>query len=102
MDKMYLSKRLWLNPKASSDSGALQYEVSIEKGYIDDKYRYLSANLDIWDCNRRISLDFGFDSDKSAKERDKKISLMITALQEIKQALGKAYNDMDFTEEDQD
>lgn len=85
--KIYLSSRKWLNPIGGCDSGAIQYSVSSEWQYVD-------ADMDIWDCSRKIGLTFSFGNEKDAKIRLNKINNIISALEDMKEAMGKAYPDI--------
>lgn len=91
-----MNKRIWLNPKTSYDTGALHVYVTrhSDSSYID-------AELSLWDCSRKIHLSFGCNGYtlKETQERANKIDLIINALQEMKVAMGKAYNDI-LSEED--
>lgn len=93
-DKIYLSKRKWLNPKSKCDSGAIQYSVHSE-------YNYIEANMDIWDCSKKIGLTFSFGDKKNAKIRLVKINILIDSLIEMKKAMGKAYPDVLNSEEEE-
>ena len=86
-EKIYLAKRGWLNPKSLCDSGAIQYSVSSDYGYVE-------ANIDIWDCSKKIQLTFGFEDERSAKIRAVKIDKLISSLEDMKEAMGKAYPDI--------
>ncbi len=86
-EKIYLSKRKWLNPKGSCDSGAIHYSVQSE-------YNYVDSSLYIWDCSRKVGLAFGFSNERSAKIRLRKVNMIIEALEEMKEAMGKAYPDL--------
>lgn len=83
--------RVWLNPLSSDDDGAMQWKVS---GHGD---RWISAEISIWDCGRKISLDFDFSTnpnpsyEASAEQRAKKIDLLISELQKFRTELGEAY-----------
>jgi hypothetical protein len=90
-----LSKRKWLNPKDHNDTGLIAYSVLTDEG---DEWASVDAFLDIWDCSRKISLNFCFDNDKQAKNRAKKIDYMISALEEMKEAMAEAYDKIDFKE----
>lgn len=78
------SKRLWLNPKNSEDTGAVHWNVCA------DSY-YLSGDFSIWDCSRKITLNFGIYNEKDAIDRAKKINMLIESLEAFRDALGKAY-----------
>jgi len=86
-EKIYLSDRKWLNPKNSYDSGAIQYSVSSDFGYVE-------ATLDIWDCSKKIGLTFSFENEDSAKLRLEKINILLSSLEDMKKAMGEAYPDI--------
>ena len=86
-EKIFLSSRKWLNPKGRCDSGAIQYSVHSE-------FQYVESNMDIWDCSKKIGLTFSFGTKKEAKIRLNKIDKIISALEEMKIAMGKAYPDI--------
>jgi len=89
--KTYINKRYWLNPKSVYNSGAISYSV---KSYPEDEYDdSVESELSIWDCSRKITLDFSFYTLEGSKVVSKKIERLINSLEEIKLALGKAYND---------
>lgn len=83
--KKKLSKRKWLNSLNSPDTGAVQYH-----GYYDQ----YSMNIDmtIWDCSRKISLDFSLYEDGDYKERLKKIRILKESLQEIEDYMNEHYD----------
>lgn len=94
---MKLSKRIWLNPKDSTDTGAIHWQIEQS----DDSEIYAAIN--IWDCGKKVSLNFdcGITSwSTSPAERAKKIDLMVGALQEFKAAMGKAYANLKEVEKD--
>lgn len=88
MTKYYLNKRKWLNPIRHEDSGAVHYSV-----YNGD-YGWVDADLTIWDCSRKITLNLGFSNPTEAKQRAIKINSLIKALEEMKKAMGEAYEDV--------
>jgi len=83
--KTYIEKRKWLNPVGHWNTGAIAYSVIYDYG--------ISANLSLWDCGRKVTLDLSVSDEKSAKQVAKKIDTLIESLQEMKQALGEAYQD---------
>lgn len=85
----YIDKRLWLNPTKHSDTGAIQYHVSKYEGD-----SWVDASFTIWDCSRKTTLSFDFNGEQAAKQRAEKVDALIDALQQFKQAMGEAYNDM--------
>jgi len=90
--KIYTKARKWLNPIGCYNSGAIQYKVSADKPWKDGEVD-ICAELSIWDCSRKIVLDFNVCNEKSAINVAKKIQILQDALQDIKVNLGKAYND---------
>ena len=90
--KVYKKGRAWLNHVDSYNSGAIQYKVSADRpwkeGYID-----ICAELSIWDCSRKITLDFNASDEKEAKKVADKIQILQNALQDIKEGLSEAYID---------
>ena len=93
-EKIFHKRRDWLNPVGHWDTGAMSSKVSADADGIE-------CNISIWDCGRKISLDLGIYGEKGAKQRSKKIQIMIEHLQEVQQSLGKAY-DHYMTEQDKD
>ena len=82
--KVLLSKRAYLNPKDHSDNGLIQSKVSVDDYNID-------GSVSIWDCSRKITLDFDVHNHKDAAIRAKKLDIIIDHLQEVKKAMGEAY-----------
>lgn len=91
MYKKYVNKRLWLNPISSSNSGAVTYSVSADLG--DETWQGIDAEFVIWDCYRKVGLDFSMYDAKTATEVATKINALIVALEEFKVHLGKAWED---------
>jgi len=89
--KVYTKGRKWLNPIDSCNSGAVQYKVSADKPWKDG--HDICSTLSIWDCSKKISLDFSVYDKKDADLVAKKIQVLQDALQDIKEALGLAYHD---------
>lgn len=89
--RVKLYKRKWLNPKDSSDSGMVSYKVHHDEGS-----SWISAELGLWDCNRKITLDFDCGNYEQAKNRAIKLDILIESLQEMKVQLGKclSYDDV--------
>lgn len=90
--KTYTSKRQWLNPIDSCNSGAIQYKVTSYTPCEDVTFDICST-LSIWDCSRKITLDFGIWEEKDAKKVAQKIQILQDALQDMKESIGKAYQD---------
>lgn len=99
-EKKYLETRHWLNPKWHDDTGMLGASVVFKN------YGFVDANLGIWDCSRRIDLDFSFDptKDKEVKQRVEKIDRVIKTLTEMRASMEKAYleNRLRDCQEDED
>lgn len=83
-DKVLLSKRQFLNPKNSSDSGIIQTMVSVDSYGVE-------SSVSIWDCSRKIVLDLSCYSRESSEERAEKIQLLIIHLQDVQKAMGEAF-----------
>ena len=90
--KVYVKNRKWLNPVDSHNSGAIQYKVSADKPWKEGSYD-IFAELSIWDCTKKINLDFSVGDDNDAKKVVNKIQTLQDALQDMKAALGRAYED---------
>ena len=86
-EKIYLNKRTWLNPVGHWNSGAIAYKVMRDEYSVD-------GTLSFWDCSKKITLDLCIHDPKSAKQVANKVDLMLSALTEIKENLGKAYSDL--------
>lgn len=83
--KKYVKRnRLWLNPISSYDTGALEWEVG-------GSYGSIHGDFAIWDCSKKIVLNFAADDLAEARKRAKKVDTLITELQKFKQALGEAW-----------
>ena len=91
-NKVYTKGRKWLNPIDSCNSGAIQYKVTADAPYKEGVLD-ICAELNIWDCSKKISLDFSIWEDSDAKKVAQKIQILQDALQDIKVGLGKAYED---------
>ena len=70
-------KRKWLNPKRSNNSGAVQWGAELD-------YGYLNMDMGIWDCSRKIVLDFGFGTENGRQVVLTKIAIMQEALNDLK------------------
>jgi len=83
-EKIFLNKREWLNPKGHADTGAIASKVSA------DKYG-VYGHISIWDCGRKIELSIYYDNEKEAKQRARKLQMLIDHMKEVQVALGQAY-----------
>jgi len=77
-----LSKRKWLNPKSSPDTGAVSYTLTVEKG---DNWFVGNSDLSIWDCSRKIVLDISFYNKREWKQRIKKLNTLIESMEELRE-----------------
>ena len=75
--------RRFLNPKHHWDTGILEWNVEQTNGYTD-------ARFDIWDCSKKISLSFNIVNEIDAKNRAKKLEILITELTNFREALADA------------
>ena len=89
MSKKIHNVRRWLNPKDHSDSGLVHMTVDVDG---TPAYPYVDAGMDIWDCSRKITLDFSFSNEKEAKQRVEKIDILIQELENLKAVLGVAFD----------
>lgn len=88
--------RVWINPIDAGDTGAVHWGV----GVYNHSPNAIACNLQIWDCGRKVSLDFDSWGENGAKARAKKLDLLIAELQKMKKALGEAYSKLEFEEND--
>ncbi len=82
-EKKFMNKREWLNRPDHYDSGAVHTKVYADGLNVD-------AEVCIWDCSRKITLNFRCD-EKDVKERAEKLNKLISHLTEMRDAMGKAY-----------
>ena len=82
-----VGSRSWLNPNKNSDTGAVQW-------YVEYNDYGPQCQFSIWDCSRKISLDFSFYNEKGANQRAKKIDILVKHLLLMKKEMGDAYADM--------
>jgi len=82
--KIVYNKQQFLNPLHHSDSGIVASKVSYDECSVD-------ASVAIWDCSKKITLDFDCYDYKTACDRATKIDKIVKHLKEVKEALGKAY-----------
>ena len=69
-------KRKWLNPKRSSNSGMITWGAELD-------YQYLTMDMGIWDCSRKVVLDFGFGTETGRAVVLKKLSIMEEAIKDL-------------------
>lgn len=85
MDSITISNsRQFLNPLKDDDTGLLQSHVIVHRWSID-------AEFSIWDCNRKISLNFDCYSHEDILKRAEKVDKLIEHLQQFRKGLGKAF-----------
>ena len=75
--------RKFLNPITHWDTGILEWNVE----QTDNSIR---AGLAMWDCSRKITLDFDCYDTNDMKLRAKKIDILINELIEFKEAMADA------------
>lgn len=101
--KMLFKKngRDWLNPVDSYHTGLIQHSVE-SSVYKDDELlaNCVDANFDIWDCSRKVSLDFSYSSNESYQQSLDKVNLLINHLREFKDSLMMARNTCDFSKKE--
>ena len=84
-EKKFLAKRKWLNPINSSDTGMIATEVLADDFCV-------GGVVDIWDCSRKITLDFNVYSKGDLSQRKKKLRIMIEMLEDVYDTMDKAYD----------
>ena len=88
-------KRKFLNPVGHADSGILEWVV--------DQYdEGVDAHFSIWDCSRKIVLDFSFYNIRGANQRAKKLDLLLEEMSALKEALADATSNSIIHYEEQD
>lgn len=96
MDKNFGHARKWLNPANDEDTGAISWSV------VADGHNDIDAGISIWDCNKKITLNFDAWNDKRHIDRAKKINTIIEELIKFKDAMAKAYEYNQTQEQDLD
>lgn len=81
-DKTFLNKREWLNSKTDCDTGAVHTTVSA------DEYS-LNADMTLWDCSKKITLNFSIWDKSGIKQRKAKIAKLINHLKQLETAIDK-------------
>jgi hypothetical protein len=79
-----LAKRMWLNPIESSDTGAMS--VSGEWDEWD-----IAVYASIWDCSKKIELNFSVGSYRTKNQSLNKIDKMIAGLQAARDYIEEVY-----------
>jgi hypothetical protein len=85
-------KRVWLNPPSMGDSGAYSHKIEVEKY---KEHINIEATISLWDCSRKIVLDFSVWNKGDKKQRLKKIDVLIQHLSEFRDQLDEACNYLD-------
>ena len=83
-EKKFGTRRRWLNPKGHSDTGMISWEVIADSAHVD-------AGFSMWDCSRKISLDFSIWEPKDAEQRAEKLDFLIEELTAMREAMADAY-----------
>jgi len=83
-----IAKRKWLNPPSSFDTGAVQLRGRYDEFSFD-------LDLDIWDCNRKVTLNLGLLDIKEVGQRVNKINTLIQFLEDAKLYLEENYQDFE-------
>lgn len=83
-----VSKRDWLNPEDSSDTGAIHHRCGVEE--YDEPCSYIDAALQVRDCSRSVDLEFSCYDEKSYNERLIKIDKIIEHCKGLRSALVKS------------
>lgn len=92
-NKYYKTSRKFINQPDEPDLGAVHWEVRAEKESCG--YNSFGASLHVWDCNKKVRLEFGAYNLAEAKRRAAKIDRLINQLQEFKKSLGEAFDYLD-------
>lgn len=87
-DKPFWVSREWLNPLGHEDIGAIDMRMEFMG-------RSCGVYVNIWDCERKITLDFSFSDDKSYKERQTKLELMMKELSMLGTKMKQAKEEVD-------
>jgi len=82
--KRILNTRQWLNPKSSSDTGAISVTATAEAYGVE-------AEVVIRDCARQITLDFSFCGKTELKQRTVKLNKIITDITRLRDSLPEAF-----------
>ncbi len=91
-DKTIYSKRAWLNPISEGDTGAIQAHVTMSA--FRNSKMWIDSYVSIWDCGKKITLDFSSDAKRQTKARLKKINIMLEVLEGVKEGLTEASEEL--------
>lgn len=92
---IHRTSRKFLNPAKSYDTGILEWKVEQYDEGID-------ATFSIWDCYKKIVLDFNLHDELTAKQRAKKLQILIDELISFREAIADALSNSVLTYEDKD
>ena len=86
--KRLFSKRSWLNSLNSYDTGYVKSYADFEEWEYEDKpSAEISAGFSLSDCTRQVEIDLSCNTKKRAKQRLKKLHLLIDHLYGIHDAI---------------
>lgn len=101
--KMLFKKnsRDWLNPIDSHHTGLIQHSVE-SSVYKDDELLSdcVDAYFSVWDCSRKVTLDFSYASYDGYQESLQKVNVLMKHLIEFKNSLMTARNTCDFSKKE--
>ena len=92
---IYRTSRKFLNPAKSYDTGILEWKVEQYGAGID-------ASFSVWDCTKKIVLDFSFTESKEANARAKKIQILIDELISFRESIADALSNSILTYEEEE
>lgn len=87
--------RRFLNPAKSYDTGILEWKVEQYDNGVD-------ALFAVWDCSKKIVLDFGFHDELTANQRAKKLQILIDELVSFRETIADALSNSILIYEDED
>lgn len=88
-EKTFFNRREWLNSKSHYDTGAIHSKITADNYSVD-------GSVSIWDCGRKINLNFDVYKDKDFKVRIQKIDTLIEHLNLFREGL---YDAKDYFDE---
>ncbi len=87
---MKFSKRSWLNPRSHEDTGHVKSEACLSPWKLEAETVYdISAEFALADCSRKVTLEFGCSTQKAAEQRIRKLDLVISHLEGIKEVINE-------------
>ena len=84
--------RRFLNLPDSEDTGSVQGTILWKSGYNEESEGYVSYNMSILDCHKRIELNFDGTTKEHRENSLNKIDNLIEFMQEYKEGLIKAFD----------